>query len=267
MRWHDNGSISIKINYKELIDRARRGLTAGEFRVVFQPIKHAQSGAVTSAECLLRWNHPEFGLLPASAFSEIFGDPAAALDVFRFVLAVSCEEFTSLKVVMPYRESRIAINIPASVLIRERLPDEIVETAACYGIDPSFLDLEIVETEDASKFLACHELTKSLRKLGVRLICDDFGISHPPLAMLGALHIDGLKLDKTFLKCIPDSNRATVVLQNMLALCGALRLNVVVEGVERAAQFKWLKSCGDVELQGMYIGEPQPDLTAAMLLD
>ncbi|CAJ9540750.1 EAL domain-containing protein [Burkholderia pseudomallei] len=252
----------------EFAERVRRGLRAREFRVVFQPILHAPSRTISCVECLLRWDHPQFGLLNAGAFNDVFRDHQTALDAFRFVLAVACEEIVGAKIVMPHQLlPRIAINIPASLLLREEFGGEIAETAACYGIDAGFLDLEIVETEDVSKFLSLDAFTKPLRDRGIRLFCDDFGIAHPPFVALGLMQIDGLKIDKMFLKCIPDSSRAATVLENLLGLCSKLQLDVVVEGVENEAQFKWLSAYGSVGQQGMYIGKAESNIEKAMSID
>ncbi len=222
---------------------------------------------VSCVECLLRWDHPQFGLLTAGAFSDVLSDHETALDAFRFVLAVACRETVAAKNAMPHRPlPRVAINIPASLLVREGFGEEIETTAACYGIDADFLDLEIVETEDASKFLSLSAFTKPLRDRGIRLFCDDFGIAHPPFIALSMMHIDGLKLDKMFLKHMPKSDRAAIVLENLLDLCSKLRLDVVVEGVENEAQFKWLSAYGDVGQQGMFVGKPQLNIEEAISL-
>ncbi|WP_080432298.1 EAL domain-containing protein [Burkholderia ubonensis] len=253
---------------EEFGEQVRRGLKAGEFHVVFQPFRHVRSDIVSGAECLLRWNHPQFGLLPAGAFSDAFSDHETACDVFRFVLGVACEKIAAWKMLARLERSpRVAINVTASILLQEDLLEEIVNTTACHKINPSCFDLEIVETEDASKLLSLKEFTKPLRDMGVRLICDDFGVAHPPLVTLSTLHVDGLKLDKMFLKNIPESDRAGSVLKSILNLCSQLQLSVVVEGVENEAQFNWLASYGDVEVQGIYVGKPQSDFVTAMLLN
>ncbi|WP_322021334.1 MULTISPECIES: EAL domain-containing protein [unclassified Burkholderia] len=261
-----NGRLG-NLNNEELAERVRQGLKAGEFQVAFQPILHASSNIISCAECLLRWNHPQFGLLNAGVFSDVFSDHETAHDVFHFVLAAACREIVAAKIMMRQPLPRLAINIPASLLLREGLGEEIENATACYGINPDFIDLEIVETEDASKFLSLNAFTKPLRDRGIRLFCDDFGIAYPPLVALGMMHIDGLKLDKMFMRHIPQSDRAFIVLENLLVLCWRLRLDVVVEGVENEAQYKWLSAYEDVGQQGMFIGKPQSNLEEALSLN
>lgn len=239
-----------------IIEHVREGLIADQFSLDFQPIWKAKSASVTSFECLLRWHHPVYGLLLPNAFRHAFSDPVLAREIFYFAFEAACRELATLDEATPSAPIRIAVNIEPSVLVDEALTAGITAIAEYYRVDPGRFDLEIVETEDASTLLSLKKFTDPLRQLGIRLMCDDFGCAYPPVSALSAMHIDGVKLDKSFLPEVPAVERSCVLLGGVLDLCERLRLRVVVEGVETGAQLDWLAARGDIEVQGFYIGRP-----------
>ena len=250
-------------NSRTITKSVREGLIAQQFSLDFQPICHARSASITSVECLLRWLHPIYGLLLPGAFRHAFSEEALAREMFYFAFEAACRELAALDLAHPDMAIRIAVNIEPSVLVDETLAEQIAAIARQYRVEPGRLDLEIIERKDASTFLSLREFTDPLRDLGIRLMCDDFGTAYPPFSTLGALRIDGVKLDKSFLREIPRGERSCAVLEGLLDLCARLQLRVVVEGVESAAQFEWLAAHSDVEVQGFHIGRPQPLLRNA----
>lgn len=219
------------ISLPAIVERARRGISAGEFGLAFQPILHARSGRLSGVECLLRWHHPKFGLLLPCAFHRALSDAALAREVFYFVFESACREFAAWDESFRKEALRISINIQPSVLLDDELGARIRRISQDHRVSPDRFDLEFVETEDASVLLSLKEFTEPLRRLGLRLKCDDFGSAYPPFAALAAMRIDGVKLDKAFLREIPASDRACVVLKSVLDLCAQLELSVVAEGV------------------------------------
>ena len=238
-----------------LAARVRRGLRTAEFHVAFQPIVHARTRSVAGVECLLRWQHPVYGLLLPASFTSAFDDPDVAREASHFVLEHACAQLGEAKragKVLP----RTAVNIQPFQLVDETLSASIFELTRHHGVDPSLLELELVENEDASNLLATHEFTRSFRQLGIRLALDDFGSGFSSLASLSSIHIDTIKVAREFLVHLPASDRACTVLTGILNLLQALNMTIVVEGVESAEQLGWLSQYEDIYVQGYYLARP-----------
>ena len=246
-----------------LSERIRTGLKAGDFRVAFQPIVHAQTGRLSAVECLLRWQHPQYGLLLPASFLSAFDDVDAAREATSFVLESACRQMEELRRaggILP----QVAINVQPSQLVDDNLSETIRAVTGRLGVDPTLIELEVVETEDLLKVLTTHEFTRSLRRLGVRLALDDFGAGYASLVMLDRMHIDTIKLTREFLPRVPDSPLACTVVSSILDLLAGLGVAATVEGVENDAQLRWLAQRADVNVQGYLIARPQPTLAAAV---
>lgn len=239
------------------------GLDAGEFHVAFQPIIHAKTRSLAGVECLLRWQHPQYGLLLPESFVSAFENHDVAREASRFVLETACQQLGDAKRAgkpLP----RASINIQPSELLDDALSSNICELTVRYGIDPSLLEFELLETEDASKLLSLHQFTRPLKQLGVRLALDDFGSGYSSLAALASLPIDTIKVARGFLTQLPDSDRACTIMTGLLDLFNQLGMTVVVEGVESAAQLQWLSRYEEIHLQGYYLAKPKLTLADAI---
>jgi EAL domain-containing protein (putative c-di-GMP-specific phosphodiesterase class I) len=248
---------------ESLADQVLKGLRDKEFCVAYQPVVDTRTRRLLGVECLLRWRHPRFGLLLPGSFKHAFENRRTARAVSYFVLESACQQLADLRdagVPLP----RVAINIQPTQLEDEELGEKIILTTSRHGIDPSLIELELVETEDASKLLSIPDRTKILKELGVRFALDDFGSGNSSLAMLSSVHIDTVKLAREFLVDIPTFPRACAVVNGILHLLGKLGFTVVVEGVETWEQFHWLTSHPEIYVQGYYIARPQTGMLQAV---
>ncbi len=243
------------IEKDQLCQRVRRGLRAGEFALAFQGVYNVKTGALSSAEALIRWLHPEYGTLLPDAFICTIEDPAVARDMTYFVI-----KSVSRQLVQWQHEGRpvfpIAVNVPPSVAMSEHFTQHVERIARSNGITPGLLQIELSEAEDATRVLASKGLMAGLRELGVQIAIDDFGTGYSSLAMLSAMNIDIVKLAKELLVEVPVCPRACAVVSATLNLLQTLRLTVVVEGVETESQAKWLAQWPHVLTQGFYFGRP-----------
>lgn len=240
-----------------LVDQVHAGLDAGQFRVAFQPIVHARSRRLDSVECLLRWQHPRYGLLLPGAFERALDDTGVAHRVSRLVLDVACRAL---------REQRdaghdapfVAINVQPSQLLDDRLKTSIDDITRRYNVDPSAFELELVESEATLKLVVTREFTAPLKALGVRLALDDFGTGYSSLAALALANVDSVKLARDFLRARSNREpaRTVSVMQSAFDLFDKLQLRTVVEGVENAEQIDWLATHPNVYAQGYFIGRP-----------
>jgi EAL domain-containing protein (putative c-di-GMP-specific phosphodiesterase class I) len=251
---------------EKLAQRIRRGLRAGEFGVAFQPVVHAQSLKLLNVECLLRWQHPEYGLLLPECFVSAFEDRDTAREVSEFMLESVCLQLAEMRRTGQALPAA-AINIQPSQLLDATLGSTVRATTQRHGIDPTLLEFELVATEDASTLLSTQEFTRSLRQLGVRLALNDFGSGYSPLAMLGTVQIDTVKLARGFLTRVPASPRDCVVMTGLLDMLDKLEMRVVVEGVESEAQLRWLRQRPKVYVQGYHVARPQARLADALAMN
>jgi EAL domain-containing protein (putative c-di-GMP-specific phosphodiesterase class I) len=262
----DRGLVESESVRVDAYGRVRDGLIAGEFSVAFQPIIHAQTWAVDTVECLLRWRHPQYGLLLPGAFDYAFESHEVAHEVTRFVLDTACRaisEQTRADCAPPF----FAINIQPSQLLDDQLKDLIHEITGRYGIDPSILELELVESEEVLKLVVMQEFTAPLRSMGVKLSLDDFGTGYSSLATLALAHVDSVKLAREFLQsgALHPLSRTAWVVQTIIELVDKLELKMVVEGVETKEQLAWLEKYPKVYAQGYYVGRPVFDLACHAL--
>ncbi|MGH8779744.1 MAG: EAL domain-containing protein [Paraburkholderia sp.] len=241
----------------ELVDQVHAGLEAGEFRVAFQPIVHAQSRELDSVECLLRWQHPHYGLLFPGAFERALRDHAVAHRMSRLVLDVACRELRAQRDA-GHDIPRVAINVQPSQLLDDRLITEIDRAARRYDVQPSSLELELLESEETLALVATREFTSPIRAMGVRLALDDFGTGYSSLAVLASAHVDSVKLAREFLCCQSscEPGRTARVMRGVFGMLADLQLRTVVEGVESGEQLDWLAMHPAVYAQGYFVGRP-----------
>ncbi|WP_166653526.1 EAL domain-containing protein [Paraburkholderia flava] len=241
----------------ELVDEVHVGLDHGQFHVAFQPIVHAQSGALDSVECLLRWQHPHYGLLFPGAFERALSDRSVAHRMSALVLDVACRELRAQRDAGQEIPS-VAINVLPSQLLDDRLRTEIDGVTRRYNIQPSSLELELVESEETLALVVTREFTAPIRDMGVRLALDDFGTGYSSLAVLASAHVDSVKLAREFLlgQSSGDPGRTARVMRGAFAMLEDFQLRTVVEGVETGEQLDWLASHTAVYAQGYFVGRP-----------
>jgi EAL domain-containing protein (putative c-di-GMP-specific phosphodiesterase class I) len=243
--------------------RALEGLRHEEFSVAYQPVVNAKTLDLLAVECLIRWQHPELGTLLPGDFATALQDPSTARAVSYFVLETACRQMSGLRYAGGL-SLRATINIQPSQLADRELSERLVESTSRYQIDPSLIELELLETEDAARVLSVGENTRPFEKLGVRFALDDFGSGYSSLAMLGSSHIQTIKLERGFVAGVPASTRACTLLTGILQLLERLGFMVIVEGVETLEQLRWLAMYPRVYVQGFYISRPQAAILQAV---
>ncbi|QRJ65713.1 EAL domain-containing protein [Azospira restricta] len=240
------------------LERDLRGaLAAGQYELHYQPQVCAKSGAVRGVEALIRWRHPERGLVPPLTFIPIAEETGAIEAIGAWVLEEACRQKAAWRAAgMP--ALRIAVNLSAQQLRSSTLVAQVRAAMEAYGIGPGELELEITESaamEDPERAIGRLE---ALRGLGVELAIDDFGTGYSSLAYLKMLPIDTLKLDRAFVRDIETDENDAAISAATLALARNLGLKVVAEGVENEAQREFLSRHGCELLQGYLFGRPEP---------
>ena len=240
----------------------RRALEKNELCVYYQPEMEIESGRLVGMEALVRWNHPERGLISPAAFLPVAEETGLILPIGRFVLYEACRQAKEWQ--LKYRPGlalMVSINLSGKHFQQATLLEEVAEVLASTEIDPGHVILEITESVVMEGAESTVEILTQLKSLGVKLAIDDFGTGFSSLSYLKRFPVDLLKIDKSFVDGIAFDGPDKAIVQAVIALGHALGLQVIAEGVETSEQVAELRALGSELGQGFYFGKPLSDDT------
>jgi len=237
----------------------RRGLEHGELRVVYQPVVELASGTVTAVEALVRWQHPQRGLLDPVEFIPVAEDSGLIIALGDWVLAAACRDGAAWQRSFPRVEPLlVCVNASARQLANAAFPARVAETMGRHGLASGSLALEITESVLMEEAHAPVTVLASLREYGLRLMLDDFGTGYSSLAYLKRFPLDVLKIDRSFIAGLGRDEEDSAIVAAIVRMARTLGLTVVAEGVERPEQLERLRELGCDRVQGRLIAEPMP---------
>jgi diguanylate cyclase (GGDEF)-like protein len=235
----------------------RRALEREELRVEYQPIVSLKDGSITSVETLVRWQHPERGLVPPGDFIAVAEECGLIEPIGRWVLEQACIQAAQWHGVRPdARPLGISVNLSVRQLTQRDLEATVAQALARSGIEPSSLCLEITESVLLEEPDSISEMITRVSRLGVRFVLDDFGTGYSSLAYLTRLPIDGLKVDRSFVEELGCDERSTAITTAIVRMAQALSLEVTAEGVETERQALALAELRCELAQGFYFHRP-----------
>ena len=251
--------------------RLRADLTAavedGQLRLFYQPVVDLSTGAVRGFEALVRWQHPELGLLTPDRFIPLAEDSGQVVALGRWVLERACRTAARWRREHPaHRDLTIAVNVSARQLADGGLRATVAAALDDCGLPPSAVVLELTETVLVHDPELVARRLRDLRDLGVRLAVDDFGTGYSSLSHLRQFPMDILKIDRSFVETITDADVAPPIVRGLLDLGRALGLETVAEGVETEAQRALLGRAGCDHAQGYLFARPLAEADAEALL-
>lgn len=232
-----------------------RAIGNGELRLGYQPKVDLRSGKVVGAEALVRWHHPERGLMPPEQFIPVAEDTGLIVPLGEWVIDEACGALRALDA-LGIVDFVISVNLSARQLRQRQFVDRLAATLQRHGVRPASLELEVTESQlmdhpdDALQALA------GLKALGVRLSIDDFGTGYSSLSRLRKIPVDYIKIDRSFLGEVGDGD--AVITRAIIALGHNLKLKVIAEGVETREQLAFLRDHGCDEMQGFYFSPAIP---------
>jgi diguanylate cyclase (GGDEF)-like protein/PAS domain S-box-containing protein len=232
----------------------RRALGKGELRMYYQPIVELASGRVAGHEALVRWQHPERGLVPPAEFIQLAEDTGLILGIGEWVLREACRWATFIGV---ERGLPVSVNLSARQFNDPKLVDSVSRALKETGLPARLLELEITESTAMQHTDATLGTLKRLKELGVSIAIDDFGTGYSSLSTLKRFPVDKLKVDRSFVAELPGGRGEHAIVAAIVALARALGIPVVAEGVETEAQKTLLKTCECGFIQGYLVGEPR----------
>jgi diguanylate cyclase (GGDEF)-like protein/PAS domain S-box-containing protein len=237
----------------------RRGLEHGELRVVYQPVVEIESGEVTAVEALVRWQHPQRGLLDPVDFIPVAEDSGLIGALGDWVLATACRDGATWQRRFPSAEPLlVCVNASARQLANAAFPARVAEAMSRHGLAPGSLALEITESVLMEEAHAPVTVLASLREYGLRLMLDDFGTGYSSLAYLKRFPLDVLKIDRSFIAGLGRDEEDSAIVAAIVQMARTLGLTVVAEGVERPEQLERLRELDCDRAQGRLIAEPMP---------
>jgi EAL domain-containing protein (putative c-di-GMP-specific phosphodiesterase class I) len=216
-----------------------------------------RTGRITSAEALLRWKHPERGLVSPLDFIPLAEETGLILPIGEWVLRTACRQASALQHAgLP--AIRIAVNLAARQLAQADIVETVSRILADAAVHPKQIGLELTESSLIQNADAAKQTLDQVSALGVHISIDDFGTGYSSLSYLQRFPIDTLKIDRSFVQHLPHNSDNNAIATAIVTLAHALQMTVVAEGVETADQLDYLASIGCESMQGYYFSKPIP---------
>jgi diguanylate cyclase (GGDEF)-like protein/PAS domain S-box-containing protein len=240
-----------------LTNQLYRAVADNEFELYYQPQVDTCNGNIVGFESLIRWQHPELGIVPPNRFIPIAEKTGLIIQIGEWVIEQACKQMKiwqdSNIVLAP-----ISVNLSAKQFVDYDLIGKVSEVINSTGIEPKYLEFEITESVLMEDIVSISHTLKELSKLGVRIAIDDFGTKYSSLNYLKQLPINKLKIDMSFVQGINVNHKDEIIINTIIALAKKLKMSVLAEGVESFRQMNFLKKADCHIVQGYYLYRPMP---------
>ncbi|MEE8337001.1 MAG: EAL domain-containing protein [Dehalococcoidia bacterium] len=252
------GQLMLEADLRGAIERC-------EFVLHYQPIIDSSTRQIVRVEALIRWEHPERGLIPPLSFIPALEKSGLIVEVGEWVLREACEQNRRWQDA-GLAPIRVSVNLSPHQLLRADLVDTVQRALADSGLDPQYLELELTETAAMENLDQAITVLNELNDFGVRTVLDDFGTGHSSFARLRDLPVSSIKIDRSFVNVVTEGGDNRAIVTGMIALAHALGISVIGEGVETPAQFRELRSLDCDMVQGFHFARPLPEEASTLLL-
>jgi diguanylate cyclase (GGDEF)-like protein/PAS domain S-box-containing protein len=251
----------------EIERELRQALEGEELALHYQPVVSLATGEIVSLEALVRWQHPDRGLLDPAQFVSIAEESGLIEPIGRWVQEAACRQALAWHEQRPdVRPLDVSVNLSARQVAHRDLPGVVSEILARTGLDPSHLRLEITESVLVEESASAIATLEALNEIGVRLILDDFGTGYSSLAYLNRFPFDALKIDRSFIDALGLEQERTAIIEAIIGMARALSLDVIAEGVENEIQLAELRRLGCDYAQGHLFSRALPPEQVSRLL-
>jgi EAL domain-containing protein (putative c-di-GMP-specific phosphodiesterase class I) len=258
-----NAELRMRLGAEQELARA---IANGELLLHYQPIFHAQSLALASCEALVRWQHPQRGLLPPSEFIGLAEASGLIRELGAWTVREACRQIAQWRA-QGLQPCKVAVNVSALQFRDQQLFETIQTALRSHRVAASELELELTESTLMADSDTSQRIIERLRELGLALVVDDFGTGFSSLSYLKRLRPDKIKIDRSFVRDLPDDADDRTVAEAILRMAQALGIRVVAEGVETTQQRDFLRAQGCELLQGYLLGRPEAaDIVAGRML-
>jgi len=253
------------IEHLTLESALRRALARDQFALHYQPKVDMATGQITGVEALLRWTHPDLGVLPPAQFIPLAEETGLIVPIGRWVLKEACAQNMAWQR-CGLRPVSMAVNLSPRQFVDEHLLQDIDEALAASGMSAVLLQLEVTESMVMRNVSRAVKVLDAIQRRGIRLAIDDFGTGYSSMSLMKQFPIDTIKIDRSFVRDLPDDSEDRAIAQAIISMGKALGLTVVAEGVETAEQEIFLRDHACDEMQGFLFSKPLPPWQVADLL-
>ncbi|WP_245590310.1 EAL domain-containing protein [Cohnella panacarvi] len=238
----------------ELESDLRKAIERNELMLHYQPQINAEQNRIIGVEALLRWTHPDKGLVPPGQFITVAEEAGIIGDIGAWVLREACRQMKQWQTQYGWQVP-VSVNLSSQQLLDDRLVDLVAAVLRETELDPAYLELEITESimMDASR---ASSILQKLMEMGIRFSLDDFGTGYSSLSYLRMFPIERLKIDRTFVQEITTNEDDRAIVETIISMAHHLKMNVIAEGVETKEQLQLLLDNGCDEIQGYYYSKP-----------
>ena len=245
--------------------KLRRAVERDEFEVFYQPQVSLETGAIVGAEALVRWRHPQDGMISPAKFIPLAEDTGLIVPIGARVLELACRQAQAWEDLLP-ASFKLSVNLSTIQFVRADLTDTVRKILDQTGLAPERLGLEITESTMMKNDKHTHQALAQFKSMGITLSIDDFGTGHSSLAYLKRFKIDVLKIDQSFVRDIPQDPNDMEIVATIIAMARNLKLSVIAEGVETREQHQFLQKNGCQAYQGFLFSPPVTAEAFAALL-
>lgn len=248
----------------ELENGLRRALEQSEFILHYQPQVDLETGKITGVEALVRWQHPENGMVPPSQFIPIMEETGMIVPLGKWILRTACTQAKAW--IDQGFDLKVSVNLSARQFKGQDFVSVVKEILLDVGLDGKFIDLELTESILIEQSEQIYTILQKIKALGIMLSVDDFGTGYSSLSYLKLFPIDKIKIDQSFVRDISVDMEDTAIVEAIIAMAHSLKLKVIAEGVETAEQLAFLTSHNCNEIQGYYFSKPLPEYEVTAML-
>jgi diguanylate cyclase (GGDEF)-like protein/PAS domain S-box-containing protein len=249
----------------QLENQLRKGIHEGQLEVFYQPKLNLANDSLDAAEALVRWRHPQLGLVPPREFIGLAEETGLISALGEFVLRQACVQVCEWQR-QGLSQIRVSVNLSVHQLRQGNLLSLVRQVLEETGLEPHYLELELTESQLLDNVDSLISVFRQLRELGVKLAIDDFGTGYSSLSYLKRFRVDYLKIDQSFIRDLTPGSEDAAITRAIIAMAHSLELKVVAEGVENQTQMDFLKTQGCDEIQGYLISKPLEAEQFAQLL-
>jgi EAL domain-containing protein (putative c-di-GMP-specific phosphodiesterase class I) len=263
----ERGKNNVQLYTAELAEQAARdfemesalrlALVRDELLLFFQPKVDIQTGRLRGMEALVRWQHPQRGMVPPGDFIPLAEERGLIAAVGRWVMNAACRQIQAWRLA-GLEVPMVAVNLSARQFADNTLIGDLQNALKKYDVQPADIEVELTESVLMAEPERANEILQRLHEMGVRISIDDFGTGYSSLSYLKRFPAETVKIDRSFIRGLPSDKDDTAITQAVIAMAHSLGLNVVAEGVETEAQLNALRQLGCDEAQGFLTGRPMP---------
>ena len=244
----------------------RYALKNQEFILYYQPIININTGKIAKMEALLRWQHPELGIIPPNIFIPLAEENGLIVPIGEWVLEEACKQnkFWQKMAIDPFK---VSVNLSARQFQENDLLAKITRIIQKTGLEPSSLELEITETVTIENGGMAKEILNQFQDMGISLAMDDFGTGYSSLSYLKQFPFNTLKIDRSFINNIMNNHEDRTIVRTIISMGKGLNISIVAEGVENEETKNLLQNLGCLYIQGYYFSRPLTVERATSMLE